>query len=74
MQSLQFDTKSIVASAGTDIVHIYDRAESRHWYCGPGADARSKSDIPTAEINHICMKEGFLIEGRNDGKVGAWSI
>jgi division protein 1 len=66
ISSLQFDSRRIVSSNNENTAKIYDRIEERHSSCG-GADG-------SAMINHVRYREGYLVEGRVDGKIGMWAI
>ncbi|ODV90950.1 hypothetical protein CANCADRAFT_113961 [Tortispora caseinolytica NRRL Y-17796] len=67
--SLSFDAQKIVTAAGENFAKIYDRVNEQHWTCGAGA----KGDESAATVLQVRMKEGYLIEGRADGRVGAWA-
>jgi len=68
---MMFDSRRIVSAAGVDVVKVYDKMDGRHWDCGPGAD---KEDTSTHSIiEHVRIKDGYLVEGRRDGTVGVWS-
>lgn len=69
---MMFDSKRIVAAAGENVVKVYDKADGNHWDCGAGVGADDTG--PTyATVDHVRLKEGFLVEGRKDGIVGAWT-
>ncbi|KAI0017494.1 mitochondrial division protein 1 [Xylariomycetidae sp. FL0641] len=70
--SMMFDHKRIVAAAGEDVVKVYDKAESRQWDCGAGITEAEGGRTP-AIVEHVRVKDGYLIEGRRDGIVGAWA-
>lgn len=65
--SLHFDSRRIVSSNMETTAKIYDRLDEKHSSCG-GKDESS------AIINHVRYKEGYLVEGRADGKIGMWAI
>jgi division protein 1 len=68
---MMFDTRRIVSAAGEGVVKVYDKTDGRHWNCGPGAD---EADTTTHSIiEHVRIKDGYLVEGRKDGTVGVWS-
>jgi len=69
--SMMFDSRRIVSAAGEDVVKVYDKTDGRHWSCGPGADESDETKYPT--IEHVRIKDGYLVEGRRDGTVGVWS-
>lgn len=75
---MMFDTRRIVAAAGLDVVKVYDKTDGRHWDCGPGAVMQPGEEagfegVKAATIEHVRIKEGYLIEGRRDGVMGVWS-
>ncbi|THC99468.1 hypothetical protein EYZ11_001017 [Aspergillus tanneri] len=70
--SMMFDAKRIVAAAGESVVKVYDKADGHHWDCGAGVGADEPGPFP-AMVDHVRLKDGFLIEGRQDGTVGAWT-
>lgn len=65
--SLQFDSRRIVSSNCETTAKIYDRVDEKHSSCG-GKDAGS------AIINYVRYKEGYMVEGRADGKIGIWAV
>ncbi|KAL4779355.1 WD40-repeat-containing domain protein [Aspergillus varians] len=70
--SMMFDTKRIVAAAGESVVKVYDKADGNHWDCGAGVGADETVSGP-ATVERVRLKDGFLIEGRRDGVVAAWT-
>ncbi|KAK7538352.1 mitochondrial division protein 1 [Phyllosticta citribraziliensis] len=70
--SLMFDARRIAAAAGEDVVKIYDKTESTHWDCGPGARKETNTSS-AATIEKVGIRDGYLVEGRRDGTVGMWS-
>ncbi|OJI95952.1 hypothetical protein ASPVEDRAFT_48235 [Aspergillus versicolor CBS 583.65] len=70
--SMMFDTKRIAAAAGEDVVKVYDKADGHHWDCGAGVGADESVPGP-ATVERVRLKDGFLIEGRKDGIVSAWT-
>ncbi|KAK7511003.1 mitochondrial division protein 1 [Phyllosticta citriasiana] len=70
--SLMFDARRIAAAAGEDVAKIYDKTESVHWDCGPGAREET-STSSAATIEKVRIRDGYLVEGRRDGTVGVWS-
>ena len=75
---MMFDTRRIVSAAGEDVVKVYDKTDGRHWDCGPGATAQPGEEVgfegvKAGVIEHVRIKEGYMIEGRKDGVVGVWS-
>ena len=68
---MMFDARRIVAAAGENVVKVYDKIEGRQWDCGPGSNARE--EISSVKVEHVRIKDGYMIEGRRDGTVGAWS-
>ena len=65
--SLQFDSRRIVSSNCETTAKFYDMIDEKHSSCG-GKDAGS------AIINYVRYKEGYLVEGRADGKIGVWAV
>ncbi|KAL2865162.1 WD repeat-containing protein [Aspergillus lucknowensis] len=70
--SMMFDTKRIVAAAGENVVKVYDKADGNHWDCGAGVGADGTGPGP-AIVERVRIKDGFLVEGRKDGVVAAWT-
>ncbi|PYI04569.1 mitochondrial division protein 1 [Aspergillus sclerotiicarbonarius CBS 121057] len=70
--SMMFDTKRIVAAAGESVVKVYDKADGNHWDCGAGVGADETGPMP-ATVERVRLKDGFLVEGRKDGIVAAWT-
>lgn len=67
--SLQFDARKIVSTNNENTIKIYDRETGQHWTCGPGVkDPESKESIQFA-----MFKEGYIVEGRSNGTIGAWA-
>ena len=77
ISSMMFDVRRIVAAAGEDVVKVYDKADGRHWDCGPGTDEEISDEVtergPHATVERVRIKDGYLVEGRRDGVVGVWS-
>ncbi|KAI1660902.1 mitochondrial division protein 1 [Daldinia decipiens] len=70
--SMMFDNRRIVSAAGEDVVKVYDKMESRQWDCGAGITEADGRRAP-AIVEHVRIKDGYLVEGRRDGHVGAWA-
>lgn len=70
--SMMFDNRRIASAAQEDVVKIYDKLESRQWECGAGITFADASR-PPAIVEHVRIKDGFMIEGRQDGMVGVWT-
>ncbi|GIJ86251.1 mitochondrial fission protein [Aspergillus pseudoviridinutans] len=70
--SMMFDTKRIVAAAGENVVKVYDKADGHHWDCGAGIGADEAGPAP-ATVERVRLKDGYLLEGRKDGTVAAWT-
>ena len=71
---MMFDARRIAATAGEDVVKVYDKTEGRHWDCGPGASVTESGEVSnSAIIERVRIKDGYMIEGRKDGVVGVWS-
>lgn len=69
---MMFDAKRIVAAAGEPVVKVYDKADGHHWDCGAGVGADDQGPSP-ATVERVRLKDGFLLEGRKDGIVSAWT-
>jgi division protein 1 len=69
---MMFDTKRIATAAGENVAKVYDKADGNHWDCGAGVGA-SVVGLPPAVIEQVRLKEGYLLEGRRDGTIGAWT-
>jgi division protein 1 len=69
---MMFDTRRIVSAAGEDVVKVYDKVEGRQWDCGAGITQAEEEKTP-AIVEHVRLKEGYMIEGRQDGMVGVWT-
>ncbi|OJJ51048.1 hypothetical protein ASPZODRAFT_11894 [Penicilliopsis zonata CBS 506.65] len=70
--SMMFDSRRIVAAAGETVVKVYDKGDGRHWDCGAGVGI-DENDSQLALVDRVRLKEGYLIEGRRDGTIGAWT-
>ncbi|RYO86186.1 hypothetical protein DL764_009041 [Monosporascus ibericus] len=70
--SMMFDSRRIASAAGEDVVKIYDKMESRQWDCGAGITEAEENRTP-AIVDHVRIKDGYMIEGRRDGIVGVWA-
>jgi division protein 1 len=68
-----FDTRRIVSAAGEDVVKVYDKAEGRQWDCGAGIKAAEELKNPPAVVEHVRVRDGYLVEGRRDGILGVWT-
>ncbi|OLL27099.1 Mitochondrial division protein 1 [Neolecta irregularis DAH-3] len=73
VESLHFDSRRVVSATGTDVVRVYDRSDGRHWMVGPGIEKEEGAPSIVA-IDCVRCKEGYMIEGRRDGNVGAWVV
>ncbi|KAH8159299.1 hypothetical protein CIB48_g8957 [Xylaria polymorpha] len=70
--SMMFDTRRIVSAACEDVVKVYDKMESRQWDCGAGITEAEDGRNP-AIVEHVRIKDGYMVEGRRDGLVGVWT-
>ncbi|KXJ85813.1 WD40-repeat-containing domain protein [Microdochium bolleyi] len=70
--SMMFDNRRIVSAAGEDVVKVYDKMESRQWDCGAGITQAEENKTP-AIVEHVRIRDGYLVEGRRDGLVGVWA-
>jgi division protein 1 len=68
---MQFDTRRICSAVGENVVKIYDKTDGRHWDCGSGL--KDDDTQSAAVIDRVRIKDGYLVEGRRDGKVGVWA-
>lgn len=64
---MMFDTRRIVAAAGENVAKVYDKADGHHWDCGAGVGSDA------ANVERVRLKDGYLVEGRKDGIIGAWT-
>ena len=69
---MMFDARHIVSAAGEDIVKVYDKTDGRHWDCGAGLTAETEEHAPST-VERVRLKDGYMIEGRKDGFVAAWT-
>jgi len=67
-----FDSRRITCAAGEDVVKVYDKVEGRQWDCGAGIAAAEEDNTP-AVVEHVRIRDGYLVEGRKDGIVGVWT-
>ena len=74
ISSVMFDVRSIVAAAGEDVVKVYDKTEGRHWDCGAEETEDSHETINSSISERVRIKDGYMIEGRKNGQVNAWSV
>ncbi|KAG6137179.1 Mitochondrial fission protein [Claviceps purpurea] len=70
--SMMFDARRIVTAAGEDVVKVYDKVEGRQWDCGAGIADADGGKTP-AVVEHVRMRDGYMVEGRRDGVVGVWT-
>ncbi|CAI4216929.1 unnamed protein product [Parascedosporium putredinis] len=70
--SLMFDARRIASAAGEDVVKIYDKVEGRQWDCGAGI-AFAEEQRKTSIVERVRLRDGYLVEGRQDGMIGVWS-
>ena len=77
---MNFDARRIVAAAGEDVVRVYDKTDGRQWECGgapgdavEGDGAASPRRGGGSVVERVRIRDGFLVEGRRDGVVRAWS-
>lgn len=71
--SMMFDTRRIVSAAGEDVVKVYDKVESRQWDCGAGITADEHGQTAPAMVEHVRIRDGYMVEGRRDGQIGVWT-
>ncbi|KAJ8122015.1 hypothetical protein ONZ43_g1680 [Nemania bipapillata] len=70
--SMMFDSRRIASAACEDVVKVYDKMESRQWDCGAGITETEDGRTP-AIVDHVRIKEGYMVEGRRDGLIGVWA-
>ncbi|GAP84716.2 putative mitochondrial division protein 1 [Rosellinia necatrix] len=70
--SMMFDNRRIASAACEDVVKVYDKMESRQWDCGAGITETEDGRAP-AIVEHVRIKDGYMVEGRRDGIIGAWA-
>ncbi|KAG5933619.1 Mitochondrial fission protein [Claviceps pazoutovae] len=70
--SMMFDARRIVTAAGEDVVKVYDKVEGRQWDCGAGIADADGGKTP-AVVEHVRIRDGYMVEGRRDGVVGVWT-
>lgn len=69
---MMFDTRRIVSAAGEDVVKVYDKVEGRQWDCGAGIVAAEEGKTASI-VERVRVRDGYLVEGRQDGTVGMWT-
>lgn len=69
---MMFDSRRIVSAAGENVVKVYDKLESRQWDCGAGVRAAEEGTNPSI-VERVRVRDGYLVEGRQDGIVGVWT-
>lgn len=69
---MSFDNRRIVSAAGEDVVKVYDKLESRQWDCGAGVNAAEEGRTP-ALVERVRIRDGYMVEARQNGIVGVWS-
>lgn len=70
--SMSFDARRIISAAGEDVAKVYDKVEARQWDCGAGVTAAEEGRSP-AIVEHVRLRDGYLVEGRRDGRIGVWT-
>ncbi|ROT40607.1 mitochondrial division protein [Sodiomyces alkalinus F11] len=70
--SMMFDTRRIVCAAGEDVVKVYDKVEGRQWDCGAGIVNAEEGKL-AAIVEKVRVRDGYMVEGRQDGIVGVWT-
>ena len=69
---MMFDARRIVSAAGEDVVKVYDKVEGRQWDCGAGILDPEEGKTP-AVVERVRVRDGYLVEGRQDGMIGVWT-
>jgi mitochondrial division protein 1 len=54
------------------MVKVYDKVEGRQWECGAGISAAEEGKT-AAIVERVRVRDGYLVEGRQDGTVGIWT-
>ncbi|EPE06913.1 mitochondrial division protein 1 [Ophiostoma piceae UAMH 11346] len=70
---MMFDARRIVSAAGEDVVKVYDKVEGRQWDCGAGITAAEDGHKAPAVVEHVRIRDGYMVEGRRDGRIGVWT-
>jgi mitochondrial division protein 1 len=75
---MMFETRRIVAAAGEANAKVYDKTDGRHWDCGPGVAAERDEEgggggATPAVVEHVRIRDGYMVEGRRDGVLGVWT-
>ncbi|KAL2206473.1 WD40 repeat-like protein [Sarocladium strictum] len=70
--SMMFDARRIVSAAGEDVVKVYDKVEGKQWDCGAGITQAEEAKSP-AIVERVRVRDGYMVEGRRDGRVGVWT-
>ena len=61
-----------MCAAGEDVVKVYDKVEGRQWDCGAGVSAAEEGKT-SATVEHVRIRDGYVVEGRKDGIIGVWT-
>lgn len=69
---MMFDTRRIVSATCENVVKVYDKLDGHHWDCGAGVNAAEQGTNPSI-VEHVRVREGYMVEGRRDGMVGVWT-
>ena len=69
---MMFDARRIVSAAGEDVVKVYDKVEGKQWVCGAGITQAEEAKSP-AIVERVRVRDGYMVEGRRDGRVGVWT-
>lgn len=73
---MMFDSRRIVSACGEDVVKVYDKTDGRQWDLGAGALLSVEDTMggtSASVVEKVRLKDGFLIEGRRSGEIGAWT-
>lgn len=71
---MQFDHRRICAAARENVVKVYDKTDGHQWDCGAGARPDEEGSANEAAIvERVRIRDGYMVEGRIDGKVGIWA-
>lgn len=71
--SLDFDDKLITVGANETGVNVFNMERDEHWMT-PEPPNSLKGDEASERIAIVKYKDGFLINGHNNGDINVWSI
>ncbi|CCK68608.1 Mdv1p KNAG_0B01610 [Huiozyma naganishii CBS 8797] len=65
--SLDFDDEKVAIANGSNSIQVYNRKEQRHWVCG-------QNEEMTGSTNFVRLKNGYLVEARDNGVISTWAV